>query len=266
MRRLRSTHMHAPPATCALHWYRANIAPACLPACLPRQLLHRRQTWAQTASPYAHTASCLNPCWSMHNQCCARLSNHTAQVVNLDAVRNYLAKHPDQAVQSVSQGSTDAALHQAVVASGEVRACCPVSGAIKRLVSGRCWLPGCAWCLAGRVRSRPQQLDAAPCCARASYTRAVCVCHHAAHLHTPVACLPLPLPLLIHRSPTYARATLPPSWASAHWTRCGEHAVHAGRAGTLCSTAAVHADVCPGSPCSMRIGRTAAVWPPAALR
>lgn len=128
----------------------------------------------------------------MHNQCCARLSNHTAQVVNLDAVRNYLAKHSDQAVQSVSQGSTDAALHQAVVASGEVRACCPGSGAVKRLVSGRCWLRGCAWCLAGRVRSRPQQLDTAPSCARATYTREVCMCHPTAHLHTSPLASPAP--------------------------------------------------------------------------
>ena len=74
------------------------------------------------------------------------IPSHELQVVNLDAIRNFLCKHPDAAVKSVAQGSSDAALHQAVLASGEVREAGPW---LSSWPSGWLWLN--MWGLAGEL-------------------------------------------------------------------------------------------------------------------
>lgn len=39
---------------------------------------------------------------------------------NLEAIRNLLARHADPAIKQLAGGASDAALHAAVIASGEV--------------------------------------------------------------------------------------------------------------------------------------------------
>lgn len=41
-------------------------------------------------------------------------------MANIDAVRNMLARHPDAAIKAIAGGASDAALHGAVLASGQV--------------------------------------------------------------------------------------------------------------------------------------------------
>lgn len=187
-----------------------------------------------------------------------------AQVVNIEAVRNYLAKHPDAAVKSVAAGSTDAALHQAVTASGEVRggaggrrAPAPV-----RPASGVGGGEACRCGASLRPNASPQavpQREAAR--AGASPHRACCACllvPSATGCTRPIPCLPSPYPfaltghapaqeLLCHQAghlnagPTAVRGT--PHAAPPCSTGCMRRAVR---------HASSSAFVCPRARCQQR--------------
>lgn len=77
----------------------------------PHPLAARRRHPAKAPHRLTHHIACLPAC----------LCPPPPQVVNIDAIRGMLARQGGAAVKALAEGASDAALHQAVLASGEVR-------------------------------------------------------------------------------------------------------------------------------------------------